>query len=100
MPGNKSRWSKAGDILGGWKRNSVLDTERMSILNNIWEKEVGAFSRQWNLDGIRRGVLCIKVRSPAASHELQMRGAQLVRDLNKYFKRSWIKGIRVISGQG
>ncbi|MFH2201950.1 MAG: DUF721 domain-containing protein [Elusimicrobiota bacterium] len=98
MDGRKPRMAKAGDILGAWTRRSGLESERMLILNQVWENEVGMFSRQWNLIGIRRGVLCVKVRSPAAAHELQMRGMQLVKSLNKYFKRSWIKGVRTMNG--
>ena len=93
-----SRWSKAGDVLGAWKRRTGLESERMLILNQVWEREVGGFSRHWSLIGIRRGVLSIKVRSPAAAQELQFRGTQLVKSLNKYFKRSWIKGIRTTNG--
>lgn len=93
-----SRWSKASDVLGAWKRRVGLESERMLILNQVWEKEVGGFSRYWALIGIRRGVLSVRVRSPAAAVELQLRGTQLVKSLNKYFKRSWIKGIRTTNG--
>jgi len=98
MGANKPRPSKAGDILGTWKRRSGMESERMLILNQVWEKEVGGFLRQWTLIGVRRGMLCIKPRSPAAAQELQMRGALLVKSLNKYFKRSWIKGFRTVNG--
>jgi len=46
------------------------------------------------LEGVRRGILYVKVASPAAAQELQMRGGGIVKGLNKHFKRSWIKGIR------
>lgn len=93
-----SRWSKASDVLGVWKRRVGMESERMLILNQVWEIEVGGFSRHWALIGIRRGFLSVKVRSPAAAQELQLRGTQLVKSLNKYFKRSWIKGIRTTNG--
>lgn len=95
---HRSHWSKAGDVVGAWKRRSGLESERMLILHQVWEKEVGGFSRHWTLMGIRRGVLFVKVRSPAAAQELQLRGTQLVKSLNKYFKRSWIKGVRTTNG--
>lgn len=93
-PGPWSRWTSAGDALKGWKKAVGMETDRMAILNQIWEREVGHFTRHWTLSGVRRGVLYVKVRSPAAGLELQFRSAQLVRSLNKYFKRSWLKGIR------
>lgn len=75
-----------------------MESERMLILHQVWEREIGGFSRQWVLVGVRQGLLCVKTRSPAAAQELQLRGGQLVKSLNKYFKRAWIKGIRTVSG--
>lgn len=94
----KARWSKADDLLGSWIRRSGLESERMMILNQVWEREVGHYSKQWALIGIKKGVLYIKVRSSAAAQELQLKGTQLRRNLNKYFKVSWIKGIRTTNG--
>ena len=88
------RWSSAADVLRSLKYRSGLDSERMLILDRVWEKEVGHFSRHWSLSGIRRGVLYVKAASPAAAQELQFRGREIVRSLNKYFSRAWIKGIR------
>ncbi len=64
------------------------------ILNQVWEKEVGHLSKHWVLDGVRRGILYVTVKSPAAAQELQMRGGSIVKSLNKYFTKAWIKGIR------
>jgi len=90
----KNRWNKAGDVLRGWKRRVGMESDRMAILHQIWEREVGHLSAHWRLEAVRRGVLYVKVRSPAAAQELQFRSTALVRSLNKYFKRSWIKSVR------
>ena len=89
---------KADSALRAWKSSLRVDDGRMVILNQVWEREVGHFSRFWALVGLRRGILYVKVSSPAAAQELQMRGSGLVRSLNKHFKRSWIKGIRPARG--
>ncbi|PCI37544.1 MAG: hypothetical protein COB53_06095 [Elusimicrobia bacterium] len=66
----------------------------MLILDQVWEKELGHFSKHWVLEGVRRGILYVRVKSPTAAQELQLRGGGIVKSLNKYFKKSWIKGIR------
>mgnify|MGYP001613310634 CR=1 FL=1 len=98
MPGAAPprRLSAASDILRGWKRSVGLESDRMVVLNAVWEKEAGHLSRFWSLEGVRRNTLFVKVRSPAAAQELHFRGAQLIKSLNKYFKRAWIKGIRAL----
>lgn len=92
-------WAKAGDILRGWKKKAGMEEDRMLILHQVWEREVGGFARQWSLSGVKGGTLYVKPRSPAAAQELQLRGGQLVKSLNKYFKRAWIRAIRVTQGR-
>jgi hypothetical protein len=90
----RGRWSTASSALKKLQFTQQFTSERMMILNQVWEKEVGRFARLWVLEGVRRGILYVDVKSPAAAQELQMRGGVIVKSLNKYFKRSWIKGIR------
>ena len=90
----KGHWANAADVLRIWKRKSGLDGDRILVLNQVWEKEAGHLSRHWTLVGVKRGILYVTTRSPAAAQELQMRGRELVRSLNKYFKKDWIKEIR------
>lgn len=89
---------KADSALRAWRAAHRVDHDRMVILNQVWEREAGHFSRFWALVGLRRGILYVRVNSPAAAQELQMRGSGLVRSLNKHFKRAWIKGIRPARG--
>jgi hypothetical protein len=90
-----NRWAKAGDVLRGWKFRAGVDAERIMILNQVWEREVGHYAAHWTLSGVRRGTLYVKPRSSAAAQELQMMGGQIIKSLNKYFKKHWIKGIRI-----
>lgn len=89
-----SRWTTAGDALTMWRRGARLDVERMAILHQVWEREAGHLARHWALDGVRRGVLYVKVSSPAAAQELQLRQGALTKALNKYFRQAWIKAVR------
>jgi hypothetical protein len=94
----KGHWTTAGDVLRVWKRRAGLESDRILVLNQVWEREAGHLSRHWTLCGVRRGVVYVKVKSPAAMQELQLRGRELVRNLNKYFKKEWIKEIRAARG--
>jgi hypothetical protein len=89
-----SRFTQAGDVLKGLTKRIGMDSERMVILNEVWEREAGHFSRHWTLSGVKSGILYVRVSSPAAAQELHLRAGQLVKSLNKYFKKSWIKEIR------
>ena len=91
-------WAKAGEVVRSWKFRSGLESERILILNQVWERELGHYSKHWTLSGVRRGVLYIKPRSAAAAQELSMMRGQIMKSLNKYFKRSWIKAIRTAQG--
>lgn len=91
----KQRWSTAGDLVRSFNFRAGVQPDKISILNAVWEKELGHFSRHWSLLGVRRGTLFIRPRSAAAAQELQMRSAEILRDLNKYFSRAWIKAIKV-----
>ena len=90
----KGRWTSASTAVKSWEFGSQVNSQRMLILNEVWEREAGHFSRFWVLDGVRRGILYVKVNSPSAAQELQLRSGGIVKSLNKYFKRSWIKGIK------
>ena len=87
-------WVPARSILNGWKRRVYLQEDKILILHQVWERTIGPLSRYWSLYAIRRGVLYIKPSSAAAVQELQFRKTQIIRDLNKYFRRPWIKEIR------
>ena len=90
----KGHWSTAASALKKLQFTQQFTSERMMSLNHVWENEVGHLAKHWVLEGVRRGILYVKVASPAAAQELQMRGGGIVKGLNKHFKRSWIKGIR------
>jgi len=90
----KTKWAAAGDVLRGLRFRLGMNEDRMAILAAVWEKEAGGFSRHWQLSAVRKGILYIKPRSPAAAQELQLRAPGLMRGLNKYFKTPWIKGVK------
>ena len=92
------RWSSAADLVRSWGFRQGITTDKVAILNAVWEKELGHFAKHWKLKGIRKGVLYVTPRSSGAALELKMRAPEIVRSLNKYFKTSWIKGLKVAVG--
>lgn len=91
----KRRWTTGKALIASFQYRSGINSDKISILNAIWEKETGHFAPYWSLAGVRRGVLYVRPRSAAAAQELQLRAAGLARDLNKYFGRAWIRAIKM-----
>ncbi|MBI5630469.1 MAG: DUF721 domain-containing protein [Elusimicrobia bacterium] len=97
MAAFRKRWATANDLVRSFKFRAGVQSDKISILNAVWERELGHFSRHWSLLGVQRGMLFIKPNSAAAAQELVMRRAEIVRTLNKHFSRAWIKGIKTTS---
>ena len=88
-------WVPVGDLVRSWKFRQGISSDRVAILNAVWEKELGHMARHWRLKGVRKGVLYVVPRSSGAALELRMRGQGVIQGLNKYFKTAWIKGVRL-----
>ena len=91
----RKSWSTAGDLIKSFKFRAGLQSDKISILNAVWEKEMGHFSHHWTLVGVRQGILYVKPHSSAAAQELKMRSGTIIGGLNKYFGRAWIKAIKI-----
>ena len=90
----RKRWSTGEDLVRSFRYRAGMEPDRMAILSAVWDKEVGPFAGHWALVGVKKGILYVKPRSSAAAQELHLRGGQIVRSLNKYFSRAWIKAVK------
>ncbi len=90
----RKRWSTGEDLVKSFKFQTGIQSDKISILNAVWEKELGHFARHWQLVGVKKGVLFVRPRSAAAAQELTMRAEGMIRSLNKYFSRAWIKAVK------
>lgn len=93
-PKKPARWASAGDLVAAFGWRSQAPTDRLAILNAVWDKECGAFAKHWALVGVKKGTLYVRPKSAAAAQELHMRAGGLTRSLNKYFSRPWITAVR------
>lgn len=84
-------------MVRSFKFRAALQPDKMSILNAVWERELGHMARHWSLVGVQRGILFVKPLSSAAAQELHLRGPEIVRSLNKHFSRSWIRAVKASS---
>lgn len=75
----------------------VANLDRLAILDAVWKKEIGRLGDHCSLLGVDRGFILVKPASAAAASELALRSSVLVKGLNKYFKRPWIKAIKTAS---
>jgi len=64
------------------------------LLDSVWKKEFGRLGDHCSLVGVNKGYLVVKTDSSVVSNELGMSGRQILRNLNKYFTKPWLKGIR------
>lgn len=90
----RDRWSRASDLVTSFSRRTQTSSEKLAILNSVWEKECGAFANHWSLVAVSKGTLYIRPKSSAAGQELQLRGVVLLKSLNKYFSRPWLTNVR------
>ena len=97
IPRKRPSWSTGGDLVRSFQYRAGISVDRMAILAAVWRKELGHLCGHWELVGLKQGILYVRPKSAAAAQELQLRAAGLVRSLNKYFDRGWIKGIKASS---
>ena len=90
-------WSTGGELIRSFQYRTQMSGDRMAILAAVWQKELGHLCGHWELAGLKQGILYVRPKSAAATQELQLRAVGLVRSLNKYFDRAWLKGIKVAS---
>lgn len=86
--------STAEELVRSFKFRTGVQSDKLSILNAIWEREMGHFSKHWSLESVKKGVLYVRPRSAAAAQELHLRAPEIARSLNKHFSRAWIKGVK------
>ena len=92
-----SNWTNIASVKTSWKSLHGLNTDRLAILDAVWKKEIGRLHDHCEILGVDKGCLVIKTDSSVAANELSMRNKQLLRSLNRYFARPWLKQIRTAS---
>ena len=94
LENNKRRWSTAGDLVLSFSYRAGTVNDKLTLLNAVWDKECGVFSKHWTLVAVKKRILFVRPKSAAAAQELQLRSGGIIRSLNKYFSRPWIAAIK------
>ena len=92
-----SNWTNIGYVKKSWKTLGGIVPERLVILDAVWKKEAGRIGEHCELLGVSRGYLVVKTDSSVVYNEIFMNSKQILRNLNKYFSKPWLKGIRSAS---
>ena len=88
-------WTSAEDLSRSFNPvNKRLN--RLMVLNTVWQNAAGAKNKFWVLDAATDDTISVRVTSSAAKHDLAARSSQIIKDLNKYFDKPWIKKIEII----
>ncbi len=90
----KSNWARANEVCSSWKFLGGVAPDRLAVLDGVWKKEIGRLGEHCTLLGVDKGYILVKPTSAAAASELALRSSVLVKSLNKYFARPWIKAIK------
>lgn len=84
------------EVMKGWRLDEQLREEDVAA---AWSTIVGGLlARDSAPDGLRRGILTIRILQPAAHHELMMRKRQLVAKLQAIFGKDNLKDVRFRHG--
>ncbi|OGS12168.1 MAG: hypothetical protein A2234_10180 [Elusimicrobia bacterium RIFOXYA2_FULL_58_8] len=89
-----SNWTRAAEVCATRKFLGGIFPERLAILEAVWRKEFGRLSQHCVLLGVDGSFILVKPVSSAAASELILRGPEIVKNLNKYFKQPWIKAVK------
>ncbi len=88
-------WHKSEEIQYSFSRfNSQIN--RLLLLDGIWEKELGSKSKFWVLDAVKNDTVIVKVTVLASKQELLLREKEIIKSLNKYFDKPWIRQISIL----
>ena len=84
------------EVMKGWRLHEKLREEDVAA---AWIEIVGGMlARDTAPDGLKRGVLTIRVLQPAVHHELMMRKRQLVAKLQERFGKDELKEVKFRHG--
>ncbi|MBI4801468.1 MAG: DUF721 domain-containing protein [Elusimicrobia bacterium] len=92
-----SNWTDIAAVKNSWKSLNGLNPDRLVILDAVWKKEIGRLKEHCEILGVDKGSIVVKTDSSVVSNELFLRNKQILRNLNKYFARPWLKKIRTAS---
>ena len=83
-------------ILQDWKLN---DTLRLDEVAALWNELVGNFiAKQTSPDGLKRGVLTVRVIQPAIHHSLLSEKARLLRAMQERFGANIVRDLKFRHG--
>ena len=90
-------WHETKELKNSFsKLTSQID--KLILLESLWTAAAAGKAKFWVLDGanIKTGTVFVKVKVMAARHELILKEAQLITELNKNFDKPWIKKISIV----
>jgi len=93
----KFRWKSSAEVFSTKKVKKAFPFSDLLLLESVWKRQSAPLLRFCVLLGIEDRYIVVRPVSAAAASEINMRSAQLVRELNKNFRQPWIKGIKTAS---
>ena len=88
-------WHGAKELTDNYNRFKA-QIDRLILLDTVWNKVVGQKAKYWKIDAVQKNTIFVKVNVVMASQELLLNKASIIKELNKYYKKAWIKEISII----
>lgn len=90
-------WHETKELKNGFSK-LTSQVDRLILLESFWLSVTAGKAKFWVLYGanIKTGTIFVKVNVMAARHELLLKEAQLITELNKNFDKPWIKKISIV----
>lgn len=90
----KENWTHIGYVKTSWKTLGGVIPDRLAILDAVWKKETGKLGEHCKLMGVDNGFVVVKTDTSVVYNELSLRSRQILRNINKYYAKPWLKGIK------
>lgn len=82
------------DIISSKRLFYGIDVTNLPLLDYIWKNKFSNYSSMCEIDAIERNVLVLKPHNNIIKNEIYIKKDQIVREINKHFKKKFIKDIK------
>ena len=71
-----------------------IDVTNLPLLDYIWREKFRNYSSMCDIDSIHKNVLVLRPHNNVVKNEIFIKKDQIITEINKHFKRRFIKDIK------
>lgn len=96
MKKRRGGMKSVGEIISSPGAFFGINPNNLLILASAWDREMSGFKKYFYLEGVEKDAVVVKAVNSSAASEVRLRKNEILRTLNKYFKRKWLKDVKVV----